>query len=112
MRAGISTPVAKTFTFHFDLDWMKRAHVRGIVVGRHICFSLPAADIPEWLFKHELEHAYQQIRDGRVLFYLKYFYYSLRYGYLNNPYEVQAFAAQQLPLQSSEEQALWKLREG
>jgi hypothetical protein len=111
MRAGISTPVYKLYKFHCDMDWMKRSRVRGVVIWNHICFSLPAEDIPHWLFRHELEHVYQQIRDGRALFYLKYFYYSLRYGYKKNPYEVEAYAKQDLPLTKTEEDALWRLRE-
>lgn len=112
MRAGISTPVSKQFTFHCDCEWMRRVNpkLNGIVLWSHICFSMPADKIPPTLFRHELEHAYQQIRDGRFLFYLKYAYYSLR-GYKNNLYEIEAYEAQHQPLQESEEQALWNLRE-
>jgi hypothetical protein len=116
MRAGISTPVSRQFTFHVDVDWMKKitmgkGFLGGIVLWSHICFADKAEDIPEWLFRHELEHVYQQIRDGRFRFYLKYFYYQIRYGYKKNPYEVEARERQHLPLQESEEQALWNLRE-
>ncbi len=117
MRAGICTQVWKHYKFHTDLDWLKRltpkgfSNGMGVVLWNRICFSMPADDIPHWLFRHELEHVYQQIREGRVRFYLKYFYYSLRYGYQNNPYEVEAYSRQHDPLTTSEEQALWKLRE-
>lgn len=111
MRAGICTPIWKNYTIHCDIDWMKRTRVRGIVMWNHILFAAPAEDIPQWLFRHELEHVYQQIRDGRVLFYLKYFYYSVRYGYKRNPYEVEAYANQHDPLTTNEEQLLWNLRE-
>lgn len=111
MRAGISTPVYKLYRFHCDVDWMKRYRVRGVVAWNHICFSLPADEIPDWLFRHELEHVYQQIREGRLRFYLKYFLFSLRHGYKNNPYEVEAYAKQNDELTTSEEEALWKLRE-
>ncbi len=116
MRAGISTPVTRNFTFHTDVAWMKQiktgnGHMAGIVLGSHICFAYKPEDIEPTLFRHELEHVYQQIRDGRVRFYLKYIYYSLRYGYQNNPYELEAYENQCLPLQASEEQALWNLRE-
>jgi len=104
------------FTFHTDVGWMKKiklgkGNLGGIVLWSRICFSMPAEEIPPWLFRHELEHVYQQIRDGRLWFYLKYAYYSIRYGYKNNPYELEAYEAQSLPLQPSEEQALWNLRE-
>ena len=111
MRAGIEVDgKLKIFKIHCDVDWMKRHWVRGIVIGRHIMFqdALP----PAWLFRHELEHAYQQVREGVIFFYLKYFWYSLRYGYQDNPFEVAARAVQYDPLTSNEEQLLWKLREG
>jgi len=113
MRAGISTPVTKSFIFHTDVAWLRKINPKlgGIVLGKHICFTMPAKDIPRWLFRHELEHVYQQIRDGRVRFYLKYAWYSIRYRYKNNPYELEAYHNQNLELQESEEQALWKLRE-
>ncbi len=111
MRAGICTGVTKIFTFHCDVDWMKRLNIAGIVMGRHIMFAVPADQISSWLFRHELQHAYQQIEHGRFRFYAKYFYYSLRYGLRNNPYEIEAYARQSIPLTESEETALWKLRE-
>ena len=111
MRAGICTGITRVFEIRADVDWMKRVNCKGIVLGRRILFSMPAEEIPIWLFRHEVEHAYQQIREGRVLFYLKYFYYSVRYGYHYNPYEIQARDREKLPLTDSEEQALWKLRE-
>jgi len=91
---------------------MKRTWVRGIVIGRHILFQHPADEIPQWLFRHELEHVYQQMREGVIFFYLKYFYYSLRYGYKNNPFELEAYERQNDPLTTNEEQLLWKLKEG
>lgn len=46
--------------------------------------------IPLSLYQHELTHITQVKKDGRIKFCLKYLYYNLRYGYLNNPYEVEA----------------------
>lgn len=112
MRAGICTEIWDGYTFHTDVDWMKEAGIRGIVLWRHICFKEPAHLIPEWLFRHELEHAYQQIRDGRLRFYLKYIWYAMRYGYERNPYEVEAREKAHTPLTENEERLLWKLREG
>lgn len=42
------------------------------------------------LFRHELEHCYQIKRDGVVRFYLKYLFCQIRYGYRENPYEIEA----------------------
>lgn len=111
MRAGICTPLWKEIQIHTDVGWMQRSWVKGVVIGRHILFSLPAKDIPQWLFRHELEHAYQIMRYGAFLFYLKYFYYSMRYGYKGNPFEIEAYARQHDPLTTNEEQLLCKLRD-
>lgn len=89
---------------------MRRHGVRGIVIGRTIMFSEKAEDIPKWVFRHELEHAYQVMREGTLRFYLKFFYYSLRYGYKNNPFEVEAREHQYDELTEIEEQILWSLK--
>ena len=110
IRISICTPIHRIFKFRCDVDWMKRLKVRGVVIGRNVYFAEPGKDLPQFLFRHELEHAYQQIRYGCFRFYLKYFYYSLRYGYENNPYEVEARSAATTPLTTNEEQLLWKLK--
>lgn len=47
-----------------------------------------------WLL-HELQHVLQYQRDGFTGFIFKYFINHIRYGYRNNPYEVEARAAEQ-----------------
>ena len=42
------------------------------------------------LIDHEQCHAMQMQRDGRVCMLIKYTYYLMRYGYKNNPYEIEA----------------------
>ena len=39
---------------------------------------------------HEARHIFQIKRDGYLKFTVKYLYYLARYGYRNNPYEVDA----------------------
>ena len=39
---------------------------------------------------HEARHIFQIKRDGKIVFALKYLYYLAKYGYKNNPYEVDA----------------------
>ena len=48
----------------------------------------------EWLLRHERKHLEQMDRDGWVMFHLKYLFWMLRYGYWNNPYEIEARAAE------------------
>lgn len=40
--------------------------------------------------RHELVHLAQIRRDGDLVFWARYLYYSLRFGYRGNPYEVEA----------------------
>ena len=94
------------------MAWMKRFKVRGVVIGKNIMFADDRDNVPMWLFRHELQHAYQQIREGLFLFTVKYFYYQIRYGYQLNPFEIEAREAQTMTLTDYEEKILWKLREG
>lgn len=48
----------------------------------------------ERLICHELAHWRQYERMGTVKFYVTYLWYTIRYGYRNNPMEVEARAAQ------------------
>jgi hypothetical protein len=100
------------FKFHADVEWMRELGIRGVVIGKHVCFAEPADQIPDWLFLHELEHAYQLARHGWLKFTILYFYYRLRHGYLDNPFEIEARIAQTRNLTAYEEELLWKLREG
>lgn len=46
------------------------------------------------LRKHELKHIEQIYREGRIKFFFRYVYYSYKYGYRNNPYEIEARKAE------------------
>lgn len=52
--------------------------------------TLGNTNISETLYKHEACHIQQVKRDGRLKFICKYLYYNIRYGYYNNPYEIEA----------------------
>ena len=43
------------------------------------------------LYKHELVHLYQIKKIGRFKFIILYLFYSIRYGYRKNPFEVEAY---------------------
>lgn len=57
-------------------------------------YVLPGHDSDERLLRHERKHLEQIERDGRILFALKYSWWTIRHGYWNNPYEVEARAAE------------------
>ena len=46
--------------------------------------------ISETHYKHELCHIEQVKKEGRLKFIVKYLFYNIKYGYKNNPYEVEA----------------------
>lgn len=107
----VSAPRTRRVKIHTDQSWLRNLRVRGVVIGRRVFFADPGKSVPPWLLRHELEHVYQQIRLGVFRFYLKYFWYSLTRGYKQNPFELEAYGRQTIPLSHSEEQLLCKLRE-
>lgn len=48
----------------------------------------------EHLLRHEVMHVHQWKRFGALLFLWKYITYSIKYGYFNNPLEVEARKAE------------------
>lgn len=45
-------------------------------------------------YRHEERHIEQVKREGRLKFICKYLFYNIKYGYDNNPYEVEAREAE------------------
>lgn len=63
-----------------------------ITLGQTAYYSVSKEEVlksPTWV-KHENEHKKQWKRDGLIKFSIKYIYYLIRYGYYNNPYEIEA----------------------
>ena len=83
-RGGLAVRVGGWF--------LGRATVSGITLGRTIWLAPGALLAPELLL-HELRHVHQFAADRA--FPLRYVWWSLRHGYLRNPYEADArrFAA-------------------
>ena len=57
-------------------------------------YLMPGSENDASLIRHEARHLEQIERDGRVVFAVKYLYWLARYGYRNNPYEMDARAAE------------------
>jgi hypothetical protein len=68
-----------------------------LVVGRTIHLynisSEAFSKSPAWV-RHELKHVEQFQRYGLVRFLLLYSWYSFKYGYYNNPFEIEAREAE------------------
>lgn len=72
------------------LWYMKACGFAGWASFWRVIYVLPGFENNESLLRHERKHLEQIERDGRVLFSIKYLYWLIRHGYLNNPYEVEA----------------------
>jgi hypothetical protein len=66
----------------------------GITLPPFGIFILPERLHQGWLVRHEQAHWQQAQRMGVVLFYAAYIWYTIRYGYRNNPMEVEAREAE------------------
>lgn len=54
-------------------------------------YILPEYINHDGLWAHESVHLEQIERDGAVIFSIMYLFWLVRYGYRNNPYEVEAY---------------------
>lgn len=84
----------------FKLPWNRGT--AGFVFYPWVMFKRSPEEVTDRLFRHEMEHVYQVQRDGWFTFYLKWLFWTIRYGYRNNPYEVEARAVQDTPLTDNE----------
>lgn len=73
--------------------------VNGITLYPWILYTLPKSCISTKTRIHEWVHIEQVRRVGWLKFYASYLYYQLRYGYRNNPWEVEARALTEQRLQ-------------
>ena len=64
----------------------------GLCLWRVLLFR--AADPPASLVAHELVHFDQFKKLGVVVYGVKYWYFHFRYGYKNNPFEIEAYLKQ------------------
>jgi hypothetical protein len=69
--------------------WKNTIHLHG-------CSRIDFLQHPAWL-KHEYCHVQQWRREGTFRFLFQYIVYSFRYGYQQNPYEIEARNAEKNP---------------
>jgi hypothetical protein len=75
------------------LWYMNRCGFQGWTSFWNVIYLAPGYEMHQGLIRHERKHLEQMQRDGKVVYAIKYSYWLLRYGYRNNPYEVEARAA-------------------
>lgn len=74
--------------------YMRLCGFRGWASFWHVIYALPGHENNQRLLRHERCHLEQIERDGRILFSIKYLWWLARYGYWNNPYEIEARKAE------------------
>jgi hypothetical protein len=75
---------------HLVRLWLVRTGYAGITLPPFGIYILKERIDEELLRKHELVHWEQYKRMGIIKFYATYLYYNIKYGYWNNPMEVEA----------------------
>jgi hypothetical protein len=76
---------------------MRRAGFLGWTSFWHVIYVLPGHEQNARLLRHERKHLEQIECDGRLKFSIRYLYWLARHGYWNNPYEIEARAAERHP---------------
>ena len=74
--------------------YMRACGFKGWTSFWRTIYVFPGYEHDPHLLRHERKHLEQIERDGRILFALKYSWWTLRHGYYMNPYEVEARAAE------------------
>lgn len=69
---------------------LRRLGFVGITLYPVGIYVLPELITNERLHKHEMTHWRQAQRMSAVRFYVTYLWYSIRFGYRNNPLEIEA----------------------
>jgi hypothetical protein len=85
-----NSKIAKVFGF---VNGQKRY---AVTFGQTAYYSVSKEEVlksPNWI-KHENRHKEQYAKEGVLKFAVKYIWYSIRYGYKANPYEIDARQAE------------------
>lgn len=88
--------------FRYSVGKWLMGKFRGKVLYPFVCFSDPQDRVPDWLFRHELEHIYQVRRDGWWKFHISYLWQLATVGYQAIQYEIDARRAANTPLTKGE----------
>ena len=78
------------------LWYMKACGFHGWTSLWGVIYLAPGYEQHAALLRHERKHLEQMQRDGKLMYMVKYMYWLVRYGYLANPYEIEARQAEML----------------
>jgi len=83
---------SQTWVLWFCSD--RRFTTWAITLGQSTYYSVLEKEVGARWRRHEEKHKEQWRTEGRIRFAAKYLWFSIRYGYENNPLEVEARAAE------------------
>lgn len=87
----------------YNFWWFKIfSRWRGVVIYPWVLIKHKKGETGDVLFRHELQHIYQIRNIGWIRYYLTWWWYTIRHGYINNPYEVDARERSYDPLTEEE----------
>lgn len=72
---------------HYNVRWLPNSMV-AICLGRHVFTG--RAFVTQWALDHEEEHVRQYVQYGILPYLVRWFYWTWKYGYANNPFEIEA----------------------
>jgi len=78
----------------FILWFMNRMKFQGWTSLWGDIYFVPGCETDAGLILHEQTHLKQMAKDGKLVYMVKYLYWTARYGYMQNPYEIEARAVQ------------------
>ena len=76
------------------LAYLKLCGFKGWTSFWNTVYVMPGWENHQPLLRHEAKHLEQIERDGRLVFAVRYLWWLVCYGYLANPYEIEARAAE------------------
>lgn len=103
----IHSPFITELAFTSKFPFLERQEwIKGKAVWPFVFHS--EANPSEELIEHERVHLRQQLRGLLIVFYIRYFYYHVKYGYWNNPYEVEARAVTRQVMKAYADYEEWR----
>lgn len=78
----------------FILWLMQKAGFKGWTSFWGTIYVVKGYEFNQALLNHEFKHIEQIRREGKLKFFFKYTWYLIKYGYKDNPYEIEAREAE------------------
>src|SRR6185295_3059125 len=77
----------RPMSVHYGLWWIPERAV-ALCIGRHVFTAFDS--LSQWTLDHEEMHVIQYAAYGIIPYLMRWLYWTWKYGYANNPFEVEA----------------------